>query len=552
MAKQNTLFDRAKAAIAAFGKSGTAKGDMQTLYAASLQTESIDDLLGKLNPKKLATILQNADNGDIVEQHLLFSDMEDKDEHLYTEISKRRRALLKLDWEILPGIGLDDKGKKQAEEYAEIVRGLFDSIPDFEDLILNMGEAIGHGFAPLEIEWGFDSKYHVPLGLHLRPHHWFMLSPNERELRLRKEGMQEGEPLTPYGWLMHVHRSKGGWFARYGLFRVLVSVFLLKHFARTSYAQFLEIHGLPLRLGKYPAGISEEERKTFIRGLQALGRDACSVVPLGMEVEFIEACKASETPFATMIDHCERGMSKAILGGTLTSQADGKTSTNALGEVHNDVRRELLTSDAVQIASSITRQLLLPLAMLNCGITDLKLAPYFRFDTSEPEDLGQLADALPKLATVMEIPTAWAHEKTRIPMPEEGDPVLQLRTGATPAPEETPDKTPDKKADKPDDKKDDKERATANAQGAQALTGQGQLSAAERQLDIAMNGLDATLQPHMQAMLAPLFAEIANGLPPEELIERLAVLYPQLDTESLQQQMAQVFFVAELWGRVNA
>ncbi|MCY9814236.1 phage portal protein family protein [Aeromonas caviae] len=42
------------------------------------------------------------------------------------------------------------------------------------------------------------------------------------------------------------------------------------------------------------------------------------------------------------MEWCEHSMSKAILGGTLTSQADGKSSTNALGNVHNEVREEAL------------------------------------------------------------------------------------------------------------------------------------------------------------------------------------------------------------------
>ncbi|MGL9774415.1 MAG: phage portal protein family protein [Sodalis sp. (in: enterobacteria)] len=35
-----------------------------------------------------------------------------------------------------------------------------------------------------------------------------------------------------------------------------------------------------------------------------------------------------------------------MLGGALTTQADGKSSTNALGNVHNEVRHELIASDA--------------------------------------------------------------------------------------------------------------------------------------------------------------------------------------------------------------
>ena len=56
-----------------------------------------------LTPKRLRNILELADQGDILEQHLLFADMEDRCEHLAAEMGKRKRALLTLDWEILPG-----------------------------------------------------------------------------------------------------------------------------------------------------------------------------------------------------------------------------------------------------------------------------------------------------------------------------------------------------------------------------------------------------------------------------------------------------------------
>ena len=56
-----------------------------------------------LTPKRLRGILELADQGDILEQHLLFADMEDRCEHLAAEMGKRKRALLTLDWEILPG-----------------------------------------------------------------------------------------------------------------------------------------------------------------------------------------------------------------------------------------------------------------------------------------------------------------------------------------------------------------------------------------------------------------------------------------------------------------
>lgn len=88
-------------------------------------------------------------------------------------------------------------------------------------------------------------------------------------------------------------------------------------------------------------------------------------------------------------------MSKAILGGTLTSQSDGAASTNALGRVHDRVRRDLTISDAMQIASTLSRQLLAPLAVLNCGVSDPRLLPWFRFDTREAEDIAHVRTGAP-------------------------------------------------------------------------------------------------------------------------------------------------------------
>lgn len=425
-----TLISRVKDAARKFLRGA---GDMQTSRTAGLAHENLAP--DRLTPKKLARILADADNGDITAQHLLFADVEDTDEHIFAELSKRRRALLSLDWDILPAPATDKPRQRKAEEIAATVRELFDSIPGFEEMLLSLGSAIGHGFAALEIEWGYDGNHHVPQELHFRPQHWFCLDKTRSGLLLRKGAgygapagslaSADGLPLAPLGWVIHPHRGKAGWFARYGLFRVLMATYLLKHYARTGFAEFLEIHGLPLRLGKFPNWATEMEKNALLRGLRALGRDAAAIIPEGMEVTFIEAVKASEIPFSAMMEHCERGASKAILGGTLTTQADGKSSTNALGTVHNEVRHDLLISDAVQMAATITRQILLPLAVLNCGLEDPKLAPWFRFDTSEPADLRDMAEALPKLASVMRIPAAWAHERCQIPMAREGEDILR-------------------------------------------------------------------------------------------------------------------------------
>lgn len=519
---RQSIFDRIRQAAKAF-KGGD---EQHTAAVAELAREYLKATTNGLNPRKLGRILEDADNGNIVEQHKLFAEIEDRDEHVFTELAKRKRALLSLDWEIMPAVEKDAKAAK----VAEAVRAQFDMIPEFEDLIINLADGIGHGFAALEAEWDYRDKLHIPAALHHRPQNWFQLAADRTTLRLR-DGSQEGQELQDLGWVIHTHKSRSGYFSRYGLFRALVWTYLFKAYARSDFAEYLEIHGLPLRLGKYMPGASDKEKRTLLAALQALGHDAAGIIPDGMAIEFVEAARSSERPFMAMWEACERGQSKAILGGTLTTQADGKTSTNALGAIHNEVRRDILVSDAVQIASAITQQILLPLAVLNCGIDDLRLAPWFRFDTSEPEDLQYLADALPKLATVMKIPASWAHEKCRIPMPEGDEEVLTApqraegQAGLTLQPAGVP--------------------TLAAAQDAppEATPDQAAIDRAEIP--------DETLQAAAEQMTAALVAELQDGVAPDVLLTRLASVYPKMDSRDLEELLARAMFVGEVWGRLS-
>ena len=527
-----TMIERIKAAYSAF--KGQAQGEMQSASVAALHNRYITSLTGGLTPRKLESILASADQGDIVGQHELFAEIETRDEHIHAELSKRRRALLSVPWQIKPGRA----GDKRAEDVAAAVREQVLSIPDFEDTILDAADAIGHGFACLEFEWGFSGKLHVPQALHFRPQSMFQLAPDFTTLRLRDTTV-EGQELWPSGWMVHRHASMSGWQPRTGLFRVLVWTYLLKQYCRGDFAEFLEIHGLPLRLGKFPPGTPEEEQATLLKALQAIGHDAAGAIPDSMMIEFHDAARGSEKPFMAMHELCEKGASKAILGSTLTTDTQG-VGSQALGEIHNEVRLDILKSDGRQIGGTFTRQLCAPLAFLNEGVTDPGLMPVFVFDFNRPEDLEKLANALPKLVQVMDIPSAWAHERAGIPVPEDGEPVLQLRGQA---------KTEDGKDEPGQPGQAGKAKAEATA-ALSTETGDGPLFPDQAAVDAA-DVPDAVLAALARDMLAPIIAEASGGIGPQELLGKLAELYPKMDTTGLEELCARVLFVGELWGRLS-
>ncbi|EEG23001.1 Mu-like prophage protein gp29 [Eikenella corrodens] len=147
------------------------------------------------------------------------------------------------------------------------------------------------------------------------------------QLKLLGVNGQEPQDLWPLGWIVHRHQARSGFLARGGLMRSLAWPYLFKNYSVRDLAEFLEIYGLPVRIGKYPAGASDKEKTTLLNALVGIGHNAAGIIPETMMLELLDAASGSGDTFMSMVDWCERTQSKIILGGTLTTQADGKTST---------------------------------------------------------------------------------------------------------------------------------------------------------------------------------------------------------------------------------
>ena len=390
-----------------------------TAYGAEFEHPAIG-----LTPLKVHALLTQAEAGNMNAMLALFEDMEERDLHLLAEMSKRKRTVAKLDWSIKAPKNADANEQK----YTEVISELMGIIENFEDIITDSLDAIGKGFSCHELHWVRegnvwlinDMQWHVPQR--------FIIDPfNQRELLLAGNGLGDDEPLWENAWLVHTHKAKSGYLVRGGLHRALVWSYVFKNYSVRDLAEFLEIYGLPLRLGTYPAGATNGEKMTLLRAVMDIGHRAAGIIPQGMMIDFKEAAKGSSDPFMDMIKWCEMSQSKAILGGTLTSQADGKSSTNALGKVHDETRLEIRDSDAKQLASSISRDVIGALMRINYPNVSPRRYPKFVFDLAETEDIGVYSEALPKLVSIgMQIPAPWAHKRLGIPMVSGDEPVLAV------------------------------------------------------------------------------------------------------------------------------
>lgn len=397
----------------------------QTSRVASLQNEYLHSNLDGLTPSRLAATLRNADNGDLFAQHRLFSDMEERDAHLAAEMNKRKMALLGLEWSIVPPRNATAAEKAHAEWLTDV---LTDAVDPIEDLILALMDGVGHGFAPVELEWRDEGGELLP-AFFPRPQEWFQLDQHRREIRLRDMSV-DGATLAPFGWVFHTHgKAKTGYAARMGLHRTLSWPFLYKCYAIGDFAEFLETFGLPIILGKYFTGASDEEKASLLRAVTALGHDARAIMPQEMQLDVQKITGGGDaTPHLAMVDWAERAISKAILGQTMSAESKSSGLGSGNADLHREVRRDILKADAREVAGTLTRDLLYPLTALNRGNIDgLRRCPRFVFDTGEAEDVKLFAEALPELVGVgMEIPVEWAHSKLRIPRPVNNEPVLRV------------------------------------------------------------------------------------------------------------------------------
>lgn len=368
-----------------------------------------------LNPSKLYSILEAAEQGDLTAQHELFEDMEEKDPQIASDLAKRRQLAAELEWQIVPPDDATPQEKKATDFCNDVFSGL-----EVEDLIIDLGSAIGHGWVNLEHTWSVDGARRYIEQPTFRPHSWFRLDPDDQNTLLLRDMSATGAELWPLGWVQHRHRAKAGYIARGGLHRVLVWPYLFQNYALGDLAELLEIYGLPARIGTYPRNATDNEKATLLRAVTSLGHRAAGIIPEGMAIEFKEAADGKGDLFTTMLNWCERSKAKAILGGTLTSGTGEGTNTNALGNVHERGQASLIRSDARQYAGTINRDILWPLVALNFGIEDRRRAPQFYLDTGETADLKVLAETLPIFAAHdIFIPKWWFHERSRIPQATE-------------------------------------------------------------------------------------------------------------------------------------
>lgn len=345
-----------------------------------------DSVAKGLDPSKLAAILKSADEGDNEALLTLAEEMEERDTHYASVLGQRKRAISLID----PVVVAD---KECPEDIKEAVERLVNA-PIFSGLVDDLMDAPAKGYACVEPMWSLSKDLWVPHEYKYRDPRFYKFDRETgSELRIRDEAFPEGKPIPLYSTIVHRPRLKSGMPVRGGLARLVSWSYMLKAFTLQDWAAFLEVFGMPLRVGKYDDQAGPDEKRTLLRAVRDLGSDAAAIIPQGMEIEFIEAKGGQgNAVFGAMADYLDKQISKAVIGQTMTTD-DG--SSMAQANVHEDVKIDIKKADARQITATLNRELIIPFVAFNFGSN--APVPFVSLPVEDPEDVVAFSDALAKL-----------------------------------------------------------------------------------------------------------------------------------------------------------
>ena len=474
-----------------------------------------------LTPTRLAAIFKAADAGDVLRQAELFEEIEEKDPHIFSQFQTRKLAVQGLGWEIDP-VGEDAQASKTADFCREALNAL-----DLDEIFLDMLDALAKGYSMNEILWDASGNQAVIRDIRwIHPKKvtfWDSIHPRV----LTEEEPVRGVDPQPFKWVYFRHKARSGYDTRAGIMRVCAWMYLFKNYGIKDWVIFTEVFGQPLRVGKYDQGASQADKDALLAAIQAIGTDAAGIISKNTEIEFVEAQQrtGSLNIYESLTRFCDNQTSKAILGQVLTSEAGGQKGegSRALGEVHGEVRQDLIESDCSALGKTITNQVLRPLVGFNFGFDSP--VPQFKFLYEPPEDTHMVAEVYHKIWSIGQ-PISQEHisERFKIPLPAEGETPLAPpsgRSGPIPAKLST------------------------------VLSKETGIDLGQAAIDEFVDRL-AERGDVLDPVLKPVIDLVTKAESFEEIQAKLYDLAGEMDTERFEELLRQSLFAADLWGYLRS
>jgi phage gp29-like protein len=344
--------------------------------------------------------------------------MDQRNGFLYGLMRSRIEAVKRLGWMVNPS----GPGQEDVHVAAFVNDVMLRMEGAFGDDLAEMLDAVKYGYSVLEIVWEpwksekygdrwairalrarKQDDFRFTLDRHGNVVGLVQVTPKRTVLPLQKFVCCtfDPEPGNPYGRGLYSRLYWHDWFMREGW---------------KFWAVAAERYGAPVVKMQVPRNASAETRDEARELLENLNSSSGLVIPEDIEVGLLEAVRGGQMTFGEFIDSQKEPMQIAILGQTLTSTV-GDRGSRALGEIHQQVRNEIIESDAAWLYTLVNEQIVRRLV-------DHNFAHLTGYPTLSPpertnEDLEKTARTLREVSALgVEMPKAWLYRRFGIPMPE--------------------------------------------------------------------------------------------------------------------------------------
>lgn len=360
---------------------------------------------------RVATVraaLDAHEQGDLSGTAVL-ADAIERDPQIQAAITTRILAFMarsELPLTMEPARGIDDR---RAESVAKTVDRLWDrACPDNEvvtllrDYIL-LGEGVARDDMPV-----IDGE-EVPRLRRLRPLGLYWDEFEGVHKYIDKKGATHVVTPGENGWVLLTHGGDG-WMR--GAIRSIGLTWLSRLFTHRDWNRWTEKHGLPiLLLSESSAGTADvnsaASKQAIFDQFRRLSAESVVRLPQGQhrdepgwEAKFLEPTTLSYEGFERFYKVLRDDAIAVILG--LDPDAGTKGIGGDEASVRERTKNDFLASDASALSRVLREQLWMPWVRRNIDARKPELAPYPRWETRPPADLGKEADTLLKVADVVE------------------------------------------------------------------------------------------------------------------------------------------------------
>jgi len=297
--------------------------------------------------------------------------------------------------------------------------------PEFEHLLTEIMNALGYGISVVDV-------------MKVLPFEVFSVPRRninaKKKLILPDEYSETGMSYEGVPYIFEVKNLKDP----FGYIYKAAPYVIYKRGGYGDWAQFVELFGMPFRLGKYSA-YDTATRDELIKAMTLFGAKPWAVVPKEAEISQEENSSTGDGAlYDKFVDRCDNEMLITVLGQNMTTK-DG--SSRSQGQVHKDVEEELNKSDRKFVRRILNRHLVPILELAGLPVKGGKFTFPEQGEALSTKDKVDVA--LRVKADGIPVSDDYIYEISGVRKPEDGEVISSGKTGPE---KKEPEKEAEKKA----------------------------------------------------------------------------------------------------------